>query len=346
MELTRRLRGAWLGLALAGAMTACGGGGAAPAAKPVVPTPKPAPPKPELTGPAHERAVQLRRAADLIEQADAALALGNRTNADVLFSTAELITGADALAALAPRFREGAPPRVMDAPVKVADTAPQPEAVGNSDDDEAEEARAPDAAPPPPKPPARGSLTGTLRIAGAAGGSLSLVTLEPIGRTWKARKPKQRVMEQRERKFAPQLMLIPTGSTVQFPNFDNLFHNVFSTSTPNPFDLGLYRQGEARSITFAKEGIVRIGCSIHSNMAATIVVIDAPHYVIPGGDGAFRFRSLAPGKYKLRAWSERSKAPITQEITIAVGDNSVDVGVDGDAPAGPLDDKFGAKRAK
>lgn len=324
---------------------ACGGGKAAPTTPAVVVKP-PAPtvaPKPALTGPVHERADQLRRAGDLIEQADASLAAGNRSGADVLFSTAELLTGPEALAALAPRFREGAPPRVTDAPVKVGDLPPQPATVGNSDDEEDEEARAP-GAPPPPKPPARGSLTGTLRIAGAAGGSLALVTLEPLGRAWRPRRAKQRIMEQRERRFMPQLMLIPTGSTVQFPNFDSIFHNVFSTSSADAFDLGLYRQGEARSVTFAKEGIVRIGCSIHANMAATIVVIDAPHYVIPGGDGGFRFRSLAPGKYKLRAWSERSRVPITQEITIAVGDNTVDVGVDGDAPTGPLDDKFGVKR--
>jgi plastocyanin len=346
----RRDRGGWrLGLlgVTALALAACGGGGgggraASAPTTPVAPVrPVVAPAKPVPTGPVHDRAVELRRAADLIEQAQASLDAGNRTGADVLFSTAELLVGPDAVAALAPRFREGAPPRVMDAPIKVADTAPQPAAVGNSEDDEAEETRG---TPPPPKPPARGSLSGTLHVAGANGGALALVTLEPVGRGWKPRKAKQRVMEQRARKFAPQLMLIPTGSTVQFPNFDTIFHNVFSTSTPNPFDLGLYRQGEARQVTFAKEGIVRIGCSIHANMAATIVVIDAPHYVIPGGDGAFRFRSLAPGRYKLRAWSEKSKTPITQEVTIAVGDNSVDVGVDGDAPGGPLDDKFGVKR--
>ena len=336
------------GGAAAGGAGATGSTGARPATPPATVVTPAAPPvaKPALTGPVHERAAQLRRAGDLLDQAQASLDAGNRSGADVLFSTAELLTGPEAVAAVAPRFREGAPPRVTDAPVKVEAGAPQPATVGNSDDEEEEEARAPDAPKPPPKPPARGSLTGTLRIAGATGGSLALVTLEPIGRTWKPRRAKQRIMEQRARKFAPQLMLIPTGSTVQFPNFDTIFHNVFSTSNPNPFDLGLYKQGEARSIQFPKEGIVRIGCSIHANMAATIVVIDAPHYVIPGGDGAFRFRSLAPGRYKLRAWSERSKAPITQEITVAIGDNQVEVGVDGDAPAGPLDDKFGAKRGK
>jgi plastocyanin len=335
-------------------LAACGSSArpqpARPAA-PIAPTataikiPPPAPIKPELTGPVHERAKQLRRAGDLLDQAQQALDLGNRNNADVLFSTAELLVGAEAVAALAPRFREGAPPRVTSPIEKVAlDQPAQPAAVGNSDDDEAAEAVEAKAAP---RPPARGSLTGTLAIGGkAGGGGLALVTLEPKGRGWKARAPRQRVMEQRDREFAPRLMIIPTGSTVTFPNFDTIFHNVFSTSQPGAFDLGLYRQGETRAVTFAKEGIVRLGCNIHSNMSATIVVIGAPHYVIPDGAGAFTFKSLAPGTYTLRAWSERSKAPLTQQITIRAGGNTVAVGVDGDAPPGVMDDKFGAARGK
>ena len=307
---------------------------AAPAAPPAA---KPAPP-PVRTGPVHERAAQIRRAGDLLDQAQLALDAGNKNGAEILFSTAELITGPDAVADLAARFREGAPPRVATPTTKVPlDQPPQPQAVGSSDDDEAAES-------PKPRPPERGSLTGTLTIGGQAGGTLSLVTLEPLGRRWKPRAPKQRVMEQRERQFAPRLMLIPTGSTVTFPNFDTIFHNVFSTSAPSMFDLGLYRQGESRSVTFAKEGIIRLGCNIHGNMSATIVVIDAPHYVVPDGDGRFTFRSLAPGRYTLRAWSEKSKAPIVQEVTIAVGANQVAVGVDADAPAAPKLDKFGKAR--
>lgn len=335
-----------ISVALLSAVAGCGGGGAAaggtttPAPTTKVVTPKPAPAAPVLTGPVHERAAQLRRAADLVDQAQQALDLGNKNGAEILFSTAELLTGPEAVAALAARFREGAPPRVQTPIEKVTtDQGPQPQAVGNSDDDEAAEAVK-------PRPPERGSLTGTLSIGNQAGGSLALVTLEPVGRSWKPRVAKQRVMEQRERQFAPRLMLIPTGSTVTFPNFDTIFHNVFSTSAPSMFDLGLYRQGETRSVTFAKEGIIHLGCNIHSNMSATIVVIDAPHYVIPDGAGKFSFRSLAPGKYKLRAWSEKSKTPITQDLVVKAGSNTVAVGVDADAPGGPLPDKFGAPRGK
>ena len=139
-------------------------------------------------------------------------------------------------------------------------------------------------------------------------------------------------------------MAISVGSTVSFPNFDNVFHNVFSTSTLAAFDLGIYKAGEAREYTFTKEGIIRLGCNLHANMSAYIIVVSAPGYVVTDETGHFAFKHLLPGKYKLKAWSERSKAPITQEITIKVGKNEVSVGVAGDAPSGPLPDKFGGKR--
>lgn len=333
----------------------CGGAGPRPAAPapasstaaaaPVAAVPAPAAPPAPVAGPVGERASQLRRAADILELAQTLLAKGARDDAEIQFSTAELITGPEAVAALAPRFREGAPPRVTTPVVKVDPDAPaQPATVGSSDDEDDEDARATPTPAPVKKPAERGALTGTVKIAGGVSG-LAMITLEPIGRRWTARKPKQRVMEQRGRQFAPRLMLIPVGSTVAFPNLDPIFHNVFSTSQPSPFDLGLFKLGEARTNTFDREGILHIGCNIHANMSATIVVVGAPHYVIAGADGSFAFRSLAPGRYTLRAWSDRSKAPITQEVTIKPGANSVEVGVDGDAPTGPSPDKFGVARA-
>ena len=285
-------------------------------------------------GPTREKAASLREAADLLDKAQAALDEGNRNLAEQLFSTAELLTGADAVADLAATFRAGAPPRVTTPTFKVEDKGRQQRAVGNSDEDDKD------------KPAERGSLDGSLKIGGQPpGGALAFVTLEPSGRRGKARAPKQRIMEQRDRQFAPRLMLVPVGSKVTFPNFDRVFHNVFSTSTAAAFDLGLYKEGQAREVTFSKEGIVRVGCNLHANMAATVVVIGAPHYVFVEDDGAFRFASLAPGKYKLRAWSEKSNEPVTQDVTIKAGKNTVSVGVAADGKSGPMADKFGSARA-
>jgi plastocyanin len=302
-----------------------------------MPAPPAAPAGGKLT-PAGERAVLLRQAAELLDKAGSALADGNKNLAENLFSTAELLVGPEALASLADQFREGAPPRVTTPTIKVdTKVAAQPRAVGSSEEEDAAEK-----APPPPQV---GSLTGTLQIDGkAASGAYGLITLEPASGKWKPRPPKRHVMAQRNREFNPRVMAISVGSTVAFPNFDNIFHNVFSTSPLGAFDLGIYKTGEAREFKFDKEGIVRLGCNLHANMTGYLVVVSAPSYVVTDEQGRFKFNRLAPGKYKLKAWSERSKTPITQDVTIKVGTNSVSVGVAGDAPAGPPPDKFGGKR--
>jgi len=99
-----------------------------------------------------------------------------------------------------------------------------------------------------------------------------------------------------------------------------------------------------RQVTLSKPGIVRLGCNIHAGMAAYVVVIDAPHYVVAEPDGKFSFRSLRPGKYKVRAWSEQSAEPLTTEITIKTGVNETAIDLRGGARLGPSDDKFGIAR--
>jgi plastocyanin len=341
----QRVLGLVLTAACGLAVAACGSASAQPAGKtPAKPTAKgdggagatatgTAQPANRQLGPTGQKAQALREAADLLDKAQASLDNGNKNLAEQLFATAELLTGPDAVADLVEVFRAGAPPRVMTPTVAVADTGPQAKAVGSSDEDEAE------------AKPEKGSLEGTLALDGKPpGGALAFITLEPIGRKGKTRAPKVRVMEQRDRQFGPRLMLIPVGSKVTFPNFDKVFHNVFSTSASMPFDLGLYKEGQSREVTFTKEGIIRIGCNLHANMSASIVVIGAPHYVFTSEDGAFTFKSLAPGKYKLRAWSDRSGEPITQDVTIKAGKNTVAVGVAADGPKGPMADKFGGAR--
>ena len=287
--------------------------------------------------PLQEKALLFREAAGQLFKAGVALDAGNKNLAEQLFSTAELLTGPEAVAALAPLFREGAPPRVTTPTQKIdPGAAPQPTVAGNSEEEDEVAKIAP--------PPQIGTLTGTMQIDGKAGGAFGLVTLEPASGKWKPRTPKRGVIEQRGREFLPRVAAISVGSTLAFPNFDTVFHNVFSTSPSALFDLGIYKVGEAREYTFTKEGIVRLGCNLHANMSAYIAVVSAPSYVVTDDKGNFAFKRLAPGKYKLRAWSEKSKAPITQDITIKVGKNEVTVGVAGDAPAGPPPDKFGGKR--
>lgn len=314
--------------------------GCAPEAKAAPPAPvagKPAGPPARRT-PVTDRADQLREAADQLDRAQRALDNGNKNLAEQLFSTAELLVGPDVVATLASQFRDGAPPRVTTPIVKI-DTAapPQPKVVGSSEaEDEKDKV-------PPPK--VEGSLTGTMQIDGkATGGAFGLITLEPTDGKWRPRTPKRVVVEQRGREFLPHLTAISVGSTVSFPNFDTIFHNVFSTSPLGAFDLGLYKAGEAREYTFPREGIVRLACNLHANMNAYIAVVAAPAYVVTDDAGHFAFKHLPPGKYRLKAWSERSKAPIAQDVVIKAGKNEVTVGVSGDAAPGAPSDKFGGKR--
>jgi hemoglobin len=295
---------------------------------------------PKMAAAARQTAAFLRKsgkdkAADLLDMAVTARTRGQRNYAEQLFSAAELQVQPDELAALGPLFREGAPERIATKLKQMPkDTPPQPKgAVGGSDEDE------------PDKKPARGSLAGTLTVDGQPlEGRLGVVMLTPLSGKWQKRTPKQRVIEQRDRQFAPHVMMVPVGSTVSFPNFDPIFHNVFSVSPTKAFDLGIYKNGESRDVTFEKEGILRIGCNLHANMQAYLVVVAAPHYVVTDASGKFRFKSLAPGKYKVRAWSERSPEPMTQTIEVKEGANDVKLDVRGQAMADLGTDKFGNPR--
>ena len=291
-----------------------------------------------LKGRVHEQALRLREAADQLDKAQLALDAGNKSLAEQLFSTAELLIGPEVVASVAGVFRDGAPPRVTTPTQKVDPAAPpQPRVAGSSEAEDELDRVAP--------PRIEASLTGVMQIDGrAASGAFGLVTLEPVDGKWKPRTPKRVKVEQRNREFLPHLMAISVGSTVSFPNYDTVFHNVFSTSPVGAFDLGLYKVGEAREFTFTREGIIRIGCNLHANMSAFIAVVSAPAYVVTDDNGRFSFKHMPPGRYKLKAWSERSKAPITQDVALKVGKNDVVIGVAGDAAPGPQPDKFGGKR--
>lgn len=268
---------------------------------------------------------------ELLTAAATAGKRGQRNYAEQLFSRAELLAGEKPLASVASVFRAGAPTRVDTPTKKMKDAGPQPKEVGSSDEDS------------PAKKPETGKLTGSIVVDGKAPTGMGVVMLWPAKGGAK-RTAKTRVIEQRGKEFAPHVMAVPVGSTVAFPNFDDIYHNVFSLSKSKAFDLGLYKSGESREIKFDKPGIVRLGCNIHANMSAYVVVVDAPHYVIAQPDGTFSFKSLAPGKYRVEAWTEQSTEPTKTEVEIKAGDNTAKVDVKGGAAAGPGADKFGGAR--
>ena len=114
--------------------------------------------------------------------------------------------------------------------------------------------------------------------------------------------PVTEVLNQKGARFEPDLIVVPVGSSVQFPNFDPIFHNVFSLSKAQAFDLGYYPQGQSRTVTFNNPGVVQVYCHIHANMYAAIVVTASPWYQKPSADGSFTFSNVPAGRYRLTAW--------------------------------------------
>ena len=129
---------------------------------------------------------------------------------------------------------------------------------------------------------------------------------------------KVRAMAQRDKSFAPSVVAITKGSTVDFPNEDKFFHNVFSLSEGNTFDLGLYRAGESKSVTFEKTGVVDVYCNIHPNMWAQILVLDNPFFTTAAKDGSFEIAKLPPGTYSVAAWVSGGE-PVRQQVKIEPG---------------------------
>lgn len=109
-------------------------------------------------------------------------------------------------------------------------------------------------------------------------------------------------IQQIDRHFMPDLVVIPAGSTVSFPNMDPIFHNIYSLSKAKSFDLGAYDKGETRRVTFPRPGIVEIYCHLHPNMQATVVVTPSRYYARPDRTGHYQIPNVPPGHYTLVAW--------------------------------------------
>lgn len=131
-------------------------------------------------------------------------------------------------------------------------------------------------------------------------------------------------IKQLDRRFVPDLIVVPVNSTVSFPNMDPVFHNIYSLSKPKSFDLGSYDKGQTRRVTFTKPGIVDIYCHLHPNMAATVVVTPNRWHTQPDANGQYRIADVPPGNYTLVAW-HKSAGFFRKNITIENGRNiSVD----------------------
>lgn len=115
------------------------------------------------------------------------------------------------------------------------------------------------------------------------------------------------------KRFLPHVVAVTAGDTVDFPNVDKIFHNAFSVSPGNQFDLGLYRKGASKSHTFTTPGVVHVYCNIHQDMAGYVLVLPAGRSTVTGADGGFRFNDVRPGRQTMKVWH-----PMSGEIDVAI----------------------------
>lgn len=110
------------------------------------------------------------------------------------------------------------------------------------------------------------------------------------------------IIRQREKQFDPPLTVVVKGTTIDFPNEDKIFHNVFSVSRPARFDLGLYKSGTMKSVEMKRAGTVDVYCNIHPDMIAKVKVLENAYYTITGKDGTFKIDNVPAGEYPIVAW--------------------------------------------
>ena len=158
-------------------------------------------------------------------------------------------------------------------------------------------------------------------------------------------KPVHTVLRQKNKTFEPHLLIVTKGSTVDFPNLDPWFHNVFSLFNGKKFDLGLYEAGTTRTVHFDRDGVSYIFCNIHPEMSAVVVVVSSPYYTLVPSNGEFSIASVPPGRYTLHVWSENSLpetlAALTREVDVNGTVHSVGVLRVAEAPKAQHKNKYG-----
>lgn len=141
----------------------------------------------------------------------------------------------------------------------------------------------------------------------------------PEGREPTGRRLVPPAMRQEEHAFVPHVLPIVKGTTVQFPNDDPVYHNVFSLSKAATFDLGRYPRGSSRSVVLPTPGVVKVFCHLHADMSAVILVLDNPYFTSPSPDGRYAIDGIPAGQYEVVAWHERAK-PQRRQVRVAAGD--------------------------
>jgi len=204
--------------------------------------------------------------------------------------------------------------------------------------------------PMEPEPGAKSAATVTVSGVVSGGGSNgpggAVVVLRRVnGATPKPRPTRVRAVVQKDKRFVPHVIAVPLGATVEFRNEDDFFHNVFSISKPNDFDLGLYKSGAQREQVFSTPGPVHLLCNIHSQMNGWLYVSDSPWFAQANAQGRFSVKGVPAGQWEVEVWHEWASRPTKQVVSVTAGMGELALTVDGDrrAPAF-VPDKSGKPR--
>jgi plastocyanin len=155
-------------------------------------------------------------------------------------------------------------------------------------------------------PSGAGIVKGSITIGGkpATGAVVSIEGLskEQLKTQMSLHKPQKRMIDQRNLKFIPTVVAVMVGESVDFPNNDKSWHNVYSKGGANDFDLGLYPPGKTRSKKFDKPGVSRILCNAHPDMEAFVVVKDHPFFSVTDNRGNYQIENVPLGKVRVQTW--------------------------------------------
>ena len=143
-----------------------------------------------------------------------------------------------------------------------------------------------------------------------------VVWLEPLsGLSVPPARSTRAEMIQKDKTFSPHVLPIMVGTTVNFPNYDPIFHNAFSNYNGQIFDIGLYPPGTTKAIVFRREGVVRVFCNIHPTMSAVIVVLKSPYFCSSNKSGDLQMTGVPFGSYRMHVFHERATESTLDALT-------------------------------
>ncbi len=188
------------------------------------------------------------------------------------------------------------------------------------------------ALPTPSTPLPSGSLSGKVVMMKSGvplpDASNAVVWIEGLRRSGDPSGTVRAEMKSEKKRFTPRVVAVPKSASVNFPNVDPIYHNVFSVSGANRFDLGLYRSGASKANPFGEPGLVRVYCNIHPQMVGFVMVVNSDTFTTTGADGAFRFLDVPAGSYTLKAWHEEGSEVQTHVSVRASRETPVTVSID------------------